>query len=167
MSWSVSNHTRIPHGRVVMTERVALLAVEWLRQAYSHLNARNVQDLQALLDRASAIFLTWFEWEGLPLKSSVEAADYFQRTASWIPFDLWDDEVLSSEGARVTRIKSRPTYCDGNGSWGAPVRVVLQVPVPAVGVDTRGETAELTPVRFASSPLNSPMNSLIAASPTP
>lgn len=75
-------------------ERVALLAVKCLLHAYAHLqlwrlsawtftciaeiletaedlndffrSAPDEQDLQALLDRASVVFPTWFEWEVIP-----------------------------------------------------------------------------------------------------
>lgn len=128
--------------RVLVTERVALIAVEWLRQVYAHMklwrlsawtftciaeladtlsgcfgSVRNVQDLQALLDRAAMVCPTWFEWDGIPPRNDAEASDYFQRTSRWVPFDPWTDEVLGSEGARVTRLQSRPVYGDERGSW--------------------------------------------------
>lgn len=49
-----------------------------------------------------------------------EASDYCQWTCSWVPFDPWADAVLSSEGARISRLKSSPVYGNGSGGWGTP-----------------------------------------------
>lgn len=121
--------------RVVVPEHVTLLDFEWMRQAYTHMklwrltawdfshiaylaeslfgsmgSARNVQNLYDLSHRASRACLHWFEQRFVPFLGPDEASDYFQRTAKWISFEFWTDEVLKDEVTHVARHRVCSAY---------------------------------------------------------
>ena len=129
-------HTNLAWA-IVVTERVALLAVEWYRQIYTKCkmwrinqwlldqfhrlrnvlhrvlgNERNVKDFFALLDRATKLCPLWFR--GYYPQS--EVFDSVQLRHRFIGFDVWTNEYLPNETEREARRRNLPTV-----DMGAPV----------------------------------------------
>ena len=126
---------------VVITERVALLAVEWYRQLYTQYkmwrinrwlyeqirqfgdslervfgNKRNVLDLYALLDRARILCPIWF---GDATKSGGVVSESDQRRSTFVGFDPWSDEYLPGATRELHQRRRPKQYvgCPSGYDW--------------------------------------------------